>query len=584
MTVRARPWLTLLTLTLAAPLACGHKGLPNDPDAHVDLRQNPSWQNWSANLTHAPLSSGADYYFSPTSLAELQTILSERPEGVHVRVSGQRHSQPGLVVNDARAADLEQADTWLIDLSCYADLGSDGRQDMVLDRAKLEVTVNAGVREDALDSFLTANDLMLETVTAGGFFSLGGMTAVDVHGATIDAPIFAETAVRFTIVGADGQPTTYSVDDPKVDGYAPMQFARVSLGALGVVTSVTLRVQARPYATSLAFSREKHTLPTRERFTAVYRDMLRQHDRVESFYNPYSREFLALIWDEVADPRREKQNKGYPVASACTYAENALWGAPFEGEFIEKTAEALEERVQLNGKRDEASELINSALVVIELQTDRAARKHRELWLSAATRVMFMSYFIELPADDEEGLARAWEGLDAINKRLDASSAFQLAAPIEFRFIRGGDTAMAGTYSTTPDALFLNLDMIGFVQAVPSEQYPEELLSFFADIERAWVALGGFPHNGKMYGFYDPGAPQGCSPAFNPAFLSELASRRGERMQAFARFRGARDPEGVFCNAYLDAVGVCAPAPTVADSPAEAAPAEASPPVEPASP
>ena len=39
-------------------------------------------------------------------------------------------------------------------------------------------------------------------------FSLGGMTAVDVHGATVKAPIFAETASAFTILGADGELTT----------------------------------------------------------------------------------------------------------------------------------------------------------------------------------------------------------------------------------------------------------------------------------------------------------------------------------------------------------------------------------------
>ena len=40
----------------------------------------------------------------------------------------------------------------------------------------------------------------------GGFFSIGGMTSVDVHGATIGAPIFAGTVSAFTILRADGRP------------------------------------------------------------------------------------------------------------------------------------------------------------------------------------------------------------------------------------------------------------------------------------------------------------------------------------------------------------------------------------------
>jgi len=42
-----------------------------------------------------------------------------------------------------------------------------------------------------------------------------------------------------------------------------------------------------------------------------------------------------------------------------------------------------------------------------------------------------------------------------------------------------------------------------------ASEYPAGLLSFFADVERAWVALGGMPHVGKMFGFYDPTQPAG---------------------------------------------------------------------------
>ena len=110
-----------------------------------------------------------------------------------VRVSGQRHSQSPLVVDDNRGGSPTTARTWLVDLSCYADLGASRNERIVLGPGARQVTVNTGVREDELDAFLTVHNLMLKTVTAGGFFSLGGMTAVDVHGGTMDAPIFAET-------------------------------------------------------------------------------------------------------------------------------------------------------------------------------------------------------------------------------------------------------------------------------------------------------------------------------------------------------------------------------------------------------
>lgn len=86
------------------------------------------------------------------------------------------------MVDDKRDAVPQTTTSYLVDMSCYKDLGPGHDQSIVLVPGENQVTVNAGVREDELDAFLTKNNFMLKTVTAGGFFSLGGMTAVDVHG------------------------------------------------------------------------------------------------------------------------------------------------------------------------------------------------------------------------------------------------------------------------------------------------------------------------------------------------------------------------------------------------------------------
>jgi hypothetical protein len=77
------------------------------------------------------------------------------------------------------------------------------------------------------------------------------MTAVDVHGGTVDAPIFAETASAFTILGADGNETIINEQSKDGDGNSLLAFAHVSLGALGIVTRITLNVLPRPYANTL---------------------------------------------------------------------------------------------------------------------------------------------------------------------------------------------------------------------------------------------------------------------------------------------------------------------------------------------
>ena len=193
------------------------------------------------------------------------------------------------------------------------------------------------------------------------------------------------------------------------------------------------------------------------------------------------------------------------------------------------------------------------ALDEIESQAGAANRQYSDLWLSAASQVMFMSYYFEMPRFDDAGLGKAWDGIDAVARRVIRTDGdFHIAAPMEFRFIKAGNSAMSGAYSDNPDAIFVNLDLIGFVEPTLAADYPKAMLQFFAAVERDWVATGGMPHNGKMYGFYDPSAPAGsCTAPFNPNFLSALRTRRGERLNAFSAYRKARDPDGLFYNAYL---------------------------------
>ncbi len=218
-----------------------------------------------------------------------------------------------------------------------------------------QVTINPGVREDDLDAFLTTHNLMMKTVTAGGFFSLGGMTAVDVHGATVQAPIFAETASAFTIIGADGQEMFIDPTSPKVEGCTPLQFARVSLGGLGIVAKITLDVLPRPWATTLQGGKDRFLLKDKQAFVAKFKE-LTQHDRIETFYTPYAaspnlpplvpdmKNYLALWWD-VVDPETQTPNSASAPATECALSNESKFGAPLLGG-IAQYAEPLMRKLQ----------------------------------------------------------------------------------------------------------------------------------------------------------------------------------------------------------------------------------------------
>lgn len=524
----------------------------------------PTWQNWSGNIEHVPPSDGESYYFTPTTLADLQAILATAKQtGLTVRVSGQRHSQPPLVTDDNRNAPPPKPDGYLVDMSCYVDVGENG---IALGPGPNQITVNPGVREDDVDAFLQKNNLMFKTVTAGGFFSIGGMTAVDVHGATIAEPIFAETASAFTILGADGNLRTIDANTPPVNGWSPLQFARVSLGGLGIVTQIVLDVQPRLHANTLQGGMQRYLFENRQSFIEKFPQLLK-HDRLEVFYTPYAaafgiKNFLALWWDTVVNPNPQIPNSNSPPSpeTACALAQQGDYGAPFLSGIAAYAARYVRESQYFSDPYNPlhippvpTSGYAAIALDNIESQVSAANQAYSELWLAGASQVMFMSYWIELPDLEAKGLGKVWDGLDVVARRvIPTHQSFYIAAPMEFRFVKAGNSAMSGTYSTNPNVTFLNLDLIGFIEPTTSAQYRSELLQFFADVEREWVAMEGFPHNGKMYGFYDPTAEGGThTAAFNPNFLAALRTRRGERLQAFNAYRQSQDPTGVFYNAFL---------------------------------
>src|SRR6516162_6977153 len=116
-----------------------------DPKKSGGSPSAPTWGNWSGNIVHEPPTNGANYYFRPTNLVELKSVLADAvTKGVTVRVSGQRHSQPPLVTDDNRGAVPPHPTTYLVDMSCYSDLGPDL---IVLGPGPSQVTVNPGTKE-----------------------------------------------------------------------------------------------------------------------------------------------------------------------------------------------------------------------------------------------------------------------------------------------------------------------------------------------------------------------------------------------------------------------------------------------------
>jgi FAD/FMN-containing dehydrogenase len=332
----------------------------------------------------------------------------------------------------------------------------------IMSRSMTITTRCPGAKEDELDAFLTKNNLMLETVTAGGFFSIGGMTAVDAHGGTVEAPIFADNASAFTILGADGNETIINEQSKDVDGNSLLAFARVSLGALGIVTRITLNVLPRPYANTLQGGYDWYLttpfLPVGEEqqkanFIATFKDLLAKHTRMECFFTPYAVAWagtssaFVLWWDVVGNPNTTVPNSRVkPKQTVCEFSRKNQFGAPLiEGIGKYAPIAIREAQAAWSPSWGFANVITRFALGEIESQAKAAKETYSDLWLVKSSPVIFMSYFIEIPDLQDAGLGITWDGLKIINDYVTQDGNFHICAPIEFRFVRGGGDVFDNT-------------------------------------------------------------------------------------------------------------------------------------------
>ena len=170
-------------------------------------------RNWAGNLTY-----GAANVEAPESVSEIQEIVRQ---STHVRTLGTRHSfndiadTPGTLISLAR---LDQV--------------------VRLDAANSTVTIMGGVRYGQLAEYLHARGYALRNMASLPHISVAGACATATHGSGVRNGNLATAVSAMELVSSDGELEVLS-RDTHGDAFDGMV---VSLGALGVVTQLTLDV------------------------------------------------------------------------------------------------------------------------------------------------------------------------------------------------------------------------------------------------------------------------------------------------------------------------------------------------------
>ncbi|MEV8228978.1 FAD-binding protein [Streptomyces sp. NPDC079167] len=165
--------------------------------------------NWAGNITF-----GAERLHTPTSVAGLQDLVSA---GTAVRALGTGHSFNTV-------ADTDGA------LISVAGLP----RSIEIDREARTATVSAGLRFGELTGTLHRNGFALHNLGSLPHISVAGACATGTHGSGVGNRSLPGAVRALELVTADGGILSLERGDADFDG------AVVSLGALGVVTRLTL--------------------------------------------------------------------------------------------------------------------------------------------------------------------------------------------------------------------------------------------------------------------------------------------------------------------------------------------------------
>jgi xylitol oxidase len=171
--------------------------------------------NWAGNLRYH-----ADHIFAPKTLAETREAVKTCAS---MRALGSRHSFNTIADSLTNQISLQHLDS------------------IELDTQARTVTVGAGVRYGTLAPVIDAKGFAVHNLASLPHITVAGAIATATHGSGVKNGNLSTAVRALEIVTAEGEVITLSRDH---DG-ANFLGAVVGLGALGVVTKVTLDVQPR---------------------------------------------------------------------------------------------------------------------------------------------------------------------------------------------------------------------------------------------------------------------------------------------------------------------------------------------------
>lgn len=428
------------------------------------------WRNWAGNQQCAPA-----VIARPTTEQELAGIVRDAAAaGQRVKVAGAGHSFTGIALTDGR----------LISLDNYGGV-------LETDYARQQVTVQAGVRLHRLNEELDARDLALPNLGDIDQQSIAGAISTGTHGTGRAFYGIASQVAAMRLVTGDGTILDCSPEENAEVFHA----ARVGLGALGVVSTVTL--QCVP-----AFRLHAIEEPMRvDEVLEALDEHVEQNDHFEFSWVPHSGWALT----------KRNQRTNEPPAPRARWRE-------FRDDILMNNVAF---GVMCRAGRARTSLIPRLARLVSNAGRRDYVDKSYEVFCSPRL-VRFYEMEYAIPAE------AAAEALNRVRRFVDRNG-LRISFPVEVRFVSGDDIPLSMGYGR--DTCYIAVHVY---HGMPYQQYFEAVEDIMNDYE-------GRPHWGKLH--------------FQTA---ETLAGRYPEWERFQLVRRRLDPEGRFSNRYLTRVlGSC---------------------------
>ncbi|UCM91086.1 D-arabinono-1,4-lactone oxidase [Streptomyces marincola] len=428
-----------------------------------------AWRNWSQTRRAHPVR-----VERPGSVDELSDVVRRAVrEGLRVKAVGSGHSFTGAAATDGVLVRMDALD-----------------RPVRVDRPRGLVTVEAGMPLHLLNRVLAAHGLALTNLGDIDRQTVSGAISTGTHGTGARSGSLAAQVEALELVLADGTSVRCSAAErPQL-----FEAARIGLGALGVISRVTLACEP-------AFALHAFEAPMRLRDVLARLDeLITRNDHFEFYWFPHT--------DRVLTKRNNRLPPGVPPRPL---RRGRAW---LEDEFLSNTLFAGVNRV---------GTAVPCAIPRLNAVSSRAlsARRYSDAShrvFTSPRRVVFRELEYAVPRG---GIA---DVLTAVDRWIEGSGE-RVAFPVEVRF-------------TPADDLWLSTAHGRDTAYIAVHQYLRRPFArYFRAVAGIADAAGGRPHWGKLHWL-----------------TARDLGPRYPRFADFLRVRAALDPEGTFANAYLDRV------------------------------